>query len=83
MIYSAYGCELTIIAYCGKHKPPWAVAPLILIQARRIDDDTIRHYWMHTLKATDGINEIEKTVGAVPEIVMTPQELKTALAEAD
>jgi hypothetical protein len=78
MIYSAWGCKLEIIGYCGKHGRP----PMMLVRAKRGSGE-IRHYFVYTLRADGGSKEIDATVDAAPEIKMDRQAILLALYEAE
>lgn len=83
MIFSRWGNSLTIIAYCGKHKPKWAAGPLVLVKARFDDDGRERFMHTHSMKADGGWQEIDAAVDAAPEVTLTAAELKRALREAE
>lgn len=84
MIYSQFGTEVQLLAYCGKHKKRDQPAPMMLVKVRYMDADRQeRHQFVHTLRADGGINEIEAAVDALYETVLTGEMLKAALKEAE
>lgn len=82
MIYSNFGCELDITAYCGKHKVKGLPHPVMLVRATRKDDGAERHYFADTLRADGGINAIDAAIDAAPEVALAGAELKRAIEQA-
>jgi hypothetical protein len=82
VIYSKFGCELTVTGHCGDHKPKGWQFPVTLLRAVRKDDGAARHYLMAYLRADGGIDELEAAAKAAPVVVMPKAELKAALDQA-
>lgn len=89
MIYSQWGCLVEVTAYCGKHKVPGYAFPIMIVRANRSDPEKIaepkevKHYFAFSLRADNGINEIEAAIDAAPEINLSPKELKAAIKDAE
>lgn len=89
MIYSRWGCLVEVTAYCGKHKVPGYAFPLMLVRANRSDPDKpaepkeVKHYFASSLRADNGINEIESAIDAAPEVSIAGKELRAAIADAE
>lgn len=82
MIYSRWGCELELTAYCGKHKLPEFALPLMLVMAKRKDDGKTCYYFAAFLRADGGLKEIEEAIAALPEVELMPDELQKAVKDA-
>ena len=81
-IFTRWGDEITVSAYCGKHQPKWAGVPLILLKVK-YQDDHERFAHPVNFKADGGWAEIDAAVDAAPVIELGPKELKAALKEAE
>ncbi len=82
MIYTRFGTEVELLAYCGKHQPKGFSVPLMLLHVRHRDDDSEGYQFAAFLKADGGINAIESAVDALPEVTLTGKALKAALKDA-
>lgn len=82
-IFTRWGDEVTITAYCGKQQPKWATVPLMLVQVRYKEDGRERYHFAINFRADNGINEIHAAVDAAPEVTLSPKELKAALKQAE
>lgn len=83
MIYTRFGSEVELTAYCGKHSQKGYPAPLMLAKVRYLDDGSEGYQFVHTLKADGGIAEIDTKVDALPEVALEGKELKAALKDAE
>lgn len=79
MIFSRFGCKLTITADCGEHKAKGFPRPVQVVRATRADDGAECYYFAHFLRADGGFGEIQTSINAATKIDLTKAELKTAL----
>jgi hypothetical protein len=83
VIVTGFGSEVTITAVCGKHQPKWAAFPLLLVQVRYSDDNSISYQYTCNLRAEGGMNAIDAAVDAVPELTLSKKELTAAMKAAE
>lgn len=82
-IYSRWGEEVHLIAFCGRHKPHWAANELCVLKGEYVEDKETRYFTYSSLKADGGINEIEEVVKDLPEIKLEGKELRKAMQDIE
>lgn len=82
MIYSNWGCQLTITGDCGEHKVKGYPRPVRLVRADRLDDKAVRYYFAQVLRADEGTVEVNAAITAAPKVSLTKAELKDAVSQA-
>jgi hypothetical protein len=82
-IYQKFGSPITITAYCGKHKAPWSLGPMVLVRVKYADDGSEGYQFAANLRADGGILEIDAAVDAAPEIKLKRDELAAAIKASE
>jgi hypothetical protein len=84
-IFSRWGEEIEILAYCGKHTPEGCKYPMTMVKGRPKGEEREQYYFAYTLRADGGLTEIETAVDAAPTTDMKrlPKgDLKAAIHQA-
>lgn len=81
MIFSRFGNDVEIVAYCGKHKPPGIASRLVLVKLR-YNDGGFRYGFATYLRADGGLEEIDAAVDKAPHVTLEGDELEKAIAQA-
>ena len=82
MIYSRWGSTVEIKADCGKHSlREYFPLPVQLVRTQR-DDSEIRYYFVHTLRADEGIPEIVEAIRHVPKVKLDESTFEKAVQQA-
>lgn len=83
-IYNDSGVPIRLTAYCGGHAPPGTKMPKMIVKGIPEGDIAERFYLVTNLGSLDqSIDEIHATIDALPEITLSPAELKSAWASMD
>jgi hypothetical protein len=85
-IWTRWGAEITIVTNCGEHQPKGFKAPSTLVRVRFPGDGDIGptdgYKFFHTLRATEGWEEIQTAIDNAPTEELDPTTLKLAIKDA-
>jgi hypothetical protein len=76
---------LTLVAYCGKHKPKWSSTPLPLFQLAYVKDGSLDYAFIRDVRplVSSDAYRLFDVIDALPEITLSDKELAEALYMAE